>query len=180
MLEEAEDKSQPVLERLEVSFIFCTNLDEFFMIRVAGLKRQVRSDVNELTSDKMTAQEQRDSIYEILTPLVEKQYKVFNEEILPELEEHKINFIKYTELNESDKKTVDDYFEDEIFPVLTPLAIDNVHPFPNLQTEVLLAINFDDPDTAEVEEKVCVIQIPSNISRFYSIESGNRDSIILS
>ena len=84
VLEEAEDKSQPVLERLKFLSIFSTNLDEFFMIRVAGLKRQVRSDVNELTSDKMTAQEQRDSIYEILTPLVEKQYKVFNEEILPE------------------------------------------------------------------------------------------------
>lgn len=180
VLEEAEDKSQPVLERLKFLSIFSTNLDEFFMIRVAGLKRQVRSDVNELTSDKMTAQEQRDSIYEILTPLVEKQYKVFNDEILPELEENKINFIKYTELNESDKKTVDDYFEDEIFPVLTPLAIDNVHPFPNLINRSLaLAIILDDPDTAEVEEKVCVIQIPSNISRFYSIESSNRDSIIL-
>jgi len=180
VLEEAKSKNQPVLERLKFLSIFSTNLDEFFMIRVAGLKRQVKSNVNELTTDKMTAQEQRDNIKEILTPLVDEQYRVFNEEIIPELSANEINFIKYSELSEENKIKVDNYFEDEIFPVLTPLAIDNVHPFPNLiNRSIALAIILDDPDTEEVEEKVCVIQIPSNISRFYLIESENQNCYIL-
>jgi len=180
VLEEAKSKNQPVLERLKFLSIFSTNLDEFFMIRVAGLKRQVKSNVNELTTDKMTAQEQRDNIKEFLTPLVDEQYRVFNEEIIPELSANEINFIKYSELSEENKIKVDNYFEDEIFPVLTPLAIDNVHPFPNLiNRSIALAIILDDPDTEEVEEKVCVIQIPSNISRFYLIESENQNCYIL-
>jgi len=180
VLEEATDKSQPLLERLKFLSIFSSNLDEFFMIRVAGLKRQVKSEVNELSTDGATAQEQRDVIYDILTPLVEDQYKVYNEEIVPDLASNKIKFFKYDELNEADRAKVNNYFEDEIFPVLTPLAIDNVHPFPNLINRSLaLAILLDDPDTYEVEEKVCVIQIPSNISRFYSIESDTQISYIL-
>lgn len=180
VLEEAKDKAQPLLERLKFLSIFSNNLDEFFMIRVAGLKRQVKSNVNELTTDGMTAQEQRDTIFDTLTPLVEEQYKIFNEDIIPGLGENSIRFFKYDELNEDDRKKVDDYFEDEIFPVLTPLAIDNVHPFPNLINRSLaLAIILDDPDTPEFEEKVCVVQIPNNISRFYSLENENQFNFIL-
>ncbi|MEP7146911.1 MAG: polyphosphate kinase 1 [bacterium] len=180
VLEEAKDESQPLLERVKFLSIFSTNLDEFFMIRVAGLKRQVKSNVNELTTDGMSAQEQRDIAYETLTPMVEDQYRVFNEVITPGLDANGIRFIKYEDLNEEERKKVDDYFEDEIFPVLTPLAIDNVHPFPNLINRSLaLAILLDDPDTKEVEEKVCVVQIPNNISRFYSIESENQFNFIL-
>ncbi|MEO8211484.1 MAG: polyphosphate kinase 1 [bacterium] len=180
VLEEAKDKSQPLLERLKFLSIFSNNLDEFFMIRVAGLKRQVKSNVNELTTDGMTAQEQRDMIFETLTPLVEEQCKVFNEVIIPELDENSIRFFEYADLNDDDRKKVDDYFEDEIFPVLTPLAIDNVHPFPNLINRSLaLAIILDDPETQEVEERVCVVQIPNNISRFYSLESDNQSNYIL-
>jgi polyphosphate kinase len=180
VLAESKVKSHPVLERLKFLSIFSTNLDEFFMIRVAGLKRQVKSEVNELTSDHMTAQEQRNNIFEILTPLIDEQYRVYNEEVIPELAANDVNFIKYEELSEDDKKRVGNYFEDEIFPVLTPLAIDNVHPFPNLiNRSIALAIILDDPDTEELEEKVCVIQIPNNISRFYSIESDNSNNYIL-
>ncbi|MEO6695610.1 MAG: polyphosphate kinase 1 [Ignavibacteria bacterium] len=180
VLEEAKDKTQPILERLKFLSIFSSNLDEFFMIRVAGLKRQVKSEVNELTTDRMTAQEQRDLINEILTPLVEELCRIYNEEIIPELAKNDVRFFTYEELNEVDRAKIDNYFEEEIFPVLTPLAIDNVHPFPNLINRSLaLAIILDDPDTIEVEEKVCVIQIPSNISRFYSIESETHTSYVL-
>lgn len=180
VLEEAKDKSQPLLERIKFLSIFSTNIDEFFMIRVAGLKRQVKSNVNELSTDGMSAQEQRDKIYDTLTPLIEEQYELFNNDIVPDLAENGIRFFKYSELSDDDKKRVDEYFEDEIFPVLTPLAIDNVHPFPNLLNRSLaLAIILDDPDTKEVEEKVCVVQIPNNISRFYSFESENQNNFIL-
>ena len=180
VLEEAKDTTQPLLERVKFLSIFSNNLDEFFMIRVAGLKRQVKSNVNELTTDGMSAQQQRDKIYETLTPLIDEQHKIFNEEIIPELANNGIMFFKYNELEEEERAKVDNYFEDEIFPVLTPLAIDNVHPFPNLINRSLaLAIILEDPDIKDAREKVCVIQIPNNISRFYSLENDDENSFIL-
>lgn len=180
VLEEAADPAQPLLERLKFLSIFSTNLDEFFMIRVAGLKRQIRNYVNELTTDGMTAREQMNEIYETLVPLVDEQYRIFNEEILPSLRENGIEFATYESLSEDDRMIVKSYFDDELFPVLTPLAIDNVHPFPNLINRSLaLAIILDDPETEQVEEKVCVIQLPNNISRFYPIGNIDDNKFIL-
>ena len=97
VLEEAADKSQPLLERVKFMSIFCTNLDEFFMIRVSGLKRQIVSDVNESTSDGLTAQEQREYIYQELCPMVIEQYRLVNQELVPQLEENNIKFFKYSD-----------------------------------------------------------------------------------
>ncbi len=180
VLEEAADKNEPLLERLKFLSIFSTNLDEFFMIRVAGLKRQVRNNVNELTTDGMNAREQRNEIYKTLVPLVDEQYRIFNEEIVPQLQTNGVEFVSYKDLSDDDRLIVNSYFIDELFPILTPLAIDNVHPFPNLINRSLaLAIILDDPDTEQVEEKVCVIQLPNNISRFYSIGSNGEFKFIL-
>lgn len=180
VLEEAADKSQPLLERVKFMSIFCTNLDEFFMIRVSGLKRQIVSDVNESTSDGLTAQEQREYIYQELCPMVKEQYRLFNQELVPQLEENNIKFFKYSELDEDEKKKLDKYFDDEIFPVLTPIAMDNVHPFPNLVNRTLaFAIVLDDPDTEIVEDKVSVLQIPGNFPRFISIGKENSTQYLL-
>ena len=180
VLEEAKDSSQPLLERLKFLSIFSTNLDEFFMIRFAGLKRQITSQVNDLSTDGMTAQEQQDKVFEVLTPQIEDLHRIFNDEIKPLLKSNKIEFLNYEKLNDEKKSVLDKYFDQELFPVLTPLAIDNVHPFPNLINRSLaLAILLDDPDTEVVEEKVCVIQIPNNISRFYLINNGTEYHFIL-
>ena len=180
VLEEAKDASQPLLERLKFLSIFSTNLDEFFMIRFAGLKRQINSHVNDLSTDGMTAQEQQDKVFEVLTPQVEELHRIFNEEIKLLLKLNKIEFLNYEKLKEEKKSVLDKYFDQELFPVLTPLAIDNVHPFPNLINRSLaLAILLDDPDTEIIEEKVCVIQIPNNISRFYLINNGTEHHFIL-
>lgn len=180
VLEEAVDKSQPLLERVKFLSIFCTNLDEFFMIRVSGLKRQIVSDVNETTSDGLTAQEQREYIYQELCPMVKEQYRLFNQELVPQLEENNIKFFKYSELDEDEKKKLDNYFDDEIFPVLTPIAMDNVHPFPNLVNRTLaFAIVLDDPDTEVAEDKVSVLQIPGNFPRFISIGKENSTQYLL-
>jgi polyphosphate kinase len=180
VLEEAGDKTQPLLERVKFLSIFSTNLDEFFMIRVSGLKRQVFSDVNETTSDGLTAQEQREFIYQELCPQVKEQYRIFNEEVIPELEENNIKFFKYNELEEDEKIRLDKYFDEEIFPVLTPISMDNVHPFPNLVNRTLaFALVLDDPETENAEEKVCVLQIPGNFSRFISTGKENSSHFIL-
>lgn len=180
VLEEAADNSQPLLERVKFMSIFCTNLDEFFMIRVSGLKRQIVSDVNETTSDGLTAQEQREYIYQELCPMIKEQYRLFNQELVPQLEENNIKLYKYSELDNDERNKLDKYFDDEIFPVLTPIAMDNVHPFPNLVNRTLaFAIVLDDPDTDVVEDKVSVLQIPGNFPRFISLGKDNSTQFLL-
>lgn len=174
VLEEATDKMNPLLERTKFTSIFSTNLDEFFMIRVSGLKRQVKSEINEVSSDGYTAKDQRDEIYNLLCPMVKEQYRIFNEELVPGLAENDIRFFKYEELNEKEKEKLEKYFDNEIFPVLTPIALDNVHPFPNLVNRTIaLAIKLIDPDTESPEEKISVLQVPMNFPRFHQI---NKDS----
>lgn len=174
VLEEAKDVTNPLLERVKFLSIFSTNLDEFFMIRVSGLKRQVASDVNELSADGKTATEQMTDIWNKLVPLVNEQYSTFNEIIIPELKFNDINLLEYSDLDSLNREKIDEYFDKELFPILTPLVIDNVHPFPNLVNRSLaIAIILDDPETEENEDKVCVLQIPSNIPRFYKLGDEN-------
>lgn len=179
VLDEAADKTQPLLERVKFMSIFCTNLDEFFMIRVSGLKRQIVSDVNETVSDGLTAQEQREYIFEELCPMVKEQYRIFNEELVPQLEENNIRFFRYSELDDAEKNRLDKYFDEEIYPVLTPIAMDNVHPFPNLVNRTLaFALVLDDPETEVIEDKVSVLQIPGNFPRFISLSKDSNTHFI--
>jgi polyphosphate kinase len=176
VLEEAKDKTNPILERIKFTSIFSTNLDEFFMIRVSGLIRQVKSGVNEASSDGFTAQDQRNEVFNALCPLVREQYRIYNEELVPGLAESDIHFYKYDELDDMEKEKLEKYFDDEVFPVLTPIALDIVHPFPNLVNRTIaLAIKLVDPDTENAEEKISVLQVPSNFPRFHQIikEPGN-------
>lgn len=180
VLEEAADKSNPLLERIKFTSIFSTNLDEFFMIRVAGLIRQIKSGVNEESSDGFTAQDQVDEIYKVLSPLVKEQYRIYNEELVPGLNENGIYFYKYDDLKSKEKEKLEKYFDDEVFPVLTPIALDNVHPFPNLVNRTIaIAIKLIDPDTENGEEKISVLQVPSNFPRFHQIEKEPGNNFML-
>lgn len=180
VLEEAADSSNPLLERLKFASIFSTNLDEFFMIRVSGLKRQVKSGINEVSSDGYTAKDQRDEIFDLLCPMVKEQYRIFNEELIPGLAENGIHFYKYSDLSEKEREKNEKYFDNEIFPVLTPIALDNVHPFPNLVNRTIaLAIKLIDPDAENQEEKISVLQVPNNFPRFHQISAGEEINFIL-
>lgn len=180
VLDEAKDKSNPLLERVKFLSIFSTNLDEFFMIRVSGLKRQIESGVEELSSDGMTAQEQLEEILTKLTPLINEQYRIFNEEIIPELKANGIIFLKYDGLNDEIKVKLKKYFDEQIYPVLTPIALDNVHPFPNLVNRTLaLMITLEDPDSEIKEEKISVIQVPGNFPRFFAVDEKKGNSFVL-
>lgn len=180
VLEEAADKSNPLLERIKFTSIFSTNLDEFFMIRVSGLKRQVKSEINEVSSDGYTARDQRDEIFNLLCPLVNEQYRNFNEELIRGLAENGIHFYKYDDLSEKEKEKIEKYFDNEVFPVLTPIALDNVHPFPNLVNRTIaLAIKLVDPDSDNQEEKISVLQVPSNFPRFHRITKDSEYNFLL-
>jgi len=148
------------------------------MIRVSGLKRQVVSRVNELSSDGMGAQEQREAICKSLCTMLKELYDHYNYVIIPKLEGSGIKFYKYEELSEENKKVVDKYFDEELFPVLTPIAIDYVHPFPQLVNRTLaLALTLVDPETENLEEKISAVQVPSNFPRLHPLTTkGISDS----
>ena len=130
VLEEALDKDNPLLERLKFLAIFSTNLDEFFMIRVAGLKEQVTENISKTSLDGMTADEQLNGIWEKVRPMIAEQMLCLREDIMPQLSQNGIQICDYKNLNKTEKKEIDEYFLKNVFPVLTPQAVDESHPFP--------------------------------------------------
>lgn len=130
VLDEATDDSLPVLERLKFLCIFATNLDEFFMIRVSGLKEQVAEGVGEPSPDGMTAAEQLEEIYTRLRPMLKRQVSYLGENVFPALQEQGITVEAYSGLNAKEKKLLDKYFHNNLFPILTPQSVDSSHPFP--------------------------------------------------
>ncbi len=130
VLEEALDPSQPLLERLKFLSIFSTNLDEFFMIRVSGLKEQIEQEISDLSPDGLTATAQLKQINARLLPMVAEQMRCLKEEILPQLSECGIIITPYRALPDRERRALNDYFMENVFPVLTPQAVDPSHPFP--------------------------------------------------
>jgi polyphosphate kinase len=165
VLHEACDPRTPLLERLKFLAIYCSNLDEFFMVRVAALKQQVEARVGKLTPDGRTPQQQLDDIRLTLTPQVTKQHQHFEQEIRPLLAKQGIHILDYINLTQKQRTYLDNYFEDQIFPVLTPLAVDPSHPFPYISNLSLnLAVLVKNPDTEE--ELFARVKIPNVLPRF--------------
>jgi polyphosphate kinase len=148
VLEEAQDISNPVLERLKFLTIVSSNLDEFFEIRVAGLQQQAESQPGKRGPDGLTATQTLDDIARRARRMVSDQYKCYREKILPELADNGIDLHTVDELTNKGRKWVAEYYEREVFPVLTPLAIDPAHPFPQLLNKSLnLAVVLTVPNT---------------------------------
>ena len=130
VLEEALDHRHPLLERLKFLAIFSSNLDEFFMIRVSGLQETVAAGVTELSPDGMTAAQQLTEISVRLRPMLDAQMRCLNLDILPKLADEGVVIRAYDELSKREKKAANDYFLENVFPILTPQAVDPSHPFP--------------------------------------------------
>ncbi|AMW28909.1 MAG: polyphosphate kinase 1 [Limnospira sp. PMC 1291.21] len=168
VLAEALDPRTPLLERLKFMAIFSSNLDEFFMVRVAGLKRQMEAHVNKRTPDGRTPRQQLTEIHEKLLPMVSEQHNVFDKIIKPELGQHNIHLLNYIDLNQEQRNYLHEYFESQIFPVLTPLAIDRSHPFPYLSNLSLnLVVVLKNPETNE--DLLARIKVPKLLPRFIAI-----------
>ncbi len=143
VLDEATDDTQPLLERLKFLSIFSTNLDEFFMIRVAGLKEQIADGISDFSPDGMSALEQLREIYKRLRPMLIRQVKYLSDNVFPALEKSGISIESYSSLAAREKKLLDKYFRDNLFPILTPQSVDSSHPFPyisNLSMNLGLSI----------------------------------------
>ncbi|HZE58630.1 MAG TPA: polyphosphate kinase 1 [Chthoniobacterales bacterium] len=132
VLEEAEDPTQPLIERVKFLTIFSSNLDEFFEIRVAGIKQQIASETSEVGPDGMSPTQIFESIERIVRELVAKQYALWNNELVPALAKNGIRIQEVSQLNAKRAAWAEKYFRDEVFPMLTPLAVDASHPFPQL------------------------------------------------
>ena len=138
VLNEARDKSIPLLERLKFISITSSNLDEFFMVRVASLKDMVNAGYKKKDIAGMTATEQLASINKETRKLVELQYSTYNRSLLPLLNQEGIYIIdEYETLTEQQKKFTDQYFMDNVYPVLTPMAVDASRPFPLIRNKTL-------------------------------------------
>ncbi|MBA3785767.1 MAG: polyphosphate kinase 1, partial [Acidobacteria bacterium] len=181
VLEEALDDSTPLLERLKFLSIFSTNLDEFFMIRVSGLKEQIAEGIREKSRDGMTAQEQLNAIRERLRPMLAEQMRCLHNKVLPQLAENDIKLVPFKELNREDKKKLESYFLKNIFPVLTPQAVDVSHPFPyvsNLSLNIGLIVepdpNFDHGKLEYLfkDNRFVRIKLPPNVPRLIPIIDG--------
>src|SRR6266481_3457283 len=132
VLEEAQDPTQPLIERVKFLSIFSSNLDEFFEIRVAGIKQQIESETSHLGPDGLSPTDTFNSIQRIARELVAAQYSLWNEELLPQLAKNGIRIPNVTELRAKRAAWAHRYFQEEVFPMLTPLAVDASHPFPQL------------------------------------------------
>ena len=179
VLEEAMEDNLPVLERLKFLSIFSTNLDEFFMIRVSGLKEQIEEGVSELSYDGLTATEQLREVGKRLRPLLKRQVSFLHTAVLPELAAAGITVESYKSLNSKDKKKLDRYFRDNLFPILTPQSVDSSHPFPyisNLSLNLGLFIepnrNFTRKNLRHLfrQKRFTRIKLPPSVPRLIPID----------
>lgn len=165
VLHEGLDDRTLLLDRLKFFAIFCSNLDEFFMVRVAGLKKQEEAGVNKLSFDGRTPSEQLQEIRDRLSPLIQEQDQTFEKILRPRLAEEGVYLLNYVDLNQEQRKYLHNFFEEHIFPVLTPLAVDPSHPFPYISNLSLnLAVLVKNPETQE--ELFARIKVPSTLPRF--------------
>ena len=165
VLHEAADERNPLLERLKFASIFSTNLDEFFMVRVAGLRRQVAAGVLTPPADGISPQEVLDRIHLRVGELLARQRQCLEEMIFPRLAEHGVRLVKMSELTSAEWLTVDDFFEAQVFPVLTPMAVDPGHPFPYISNLSLsLAVRLRDPDRGV--EQFARVKVPKSLPRW--------------
>lgn len=173
VLNEAFDARNPLLERLKFLSIFSTNLDEFYMVRVAGLRRQLLAGVTAATGpDGIVPAELVSAIRARILELVGMQQHCLHDILLPALETHGVRLVTMSELSAGEWQTVDDFFESDIFPVLTPLGVDPTHPFPYISNLSLsLAVQLYDPDNKV--ERFARVKIPKSLPRWVGIGRAN-------
>lgn len=169
VLEEALDKSHPLIERFNFLAITASNMDEFFMVRVAGLVTQEFSGSTKTDPAGMTASDQIKAISDKVHNIVQRQYNCLHRTLMPLLEENNIEFLPFGSLSKEQKDYVKTYFNTTLYPILTPMAIDNSRPFPLLSNKSLNIIV--ELSGENKEEKFAVVQVPSVVPRIVKLPS---------
>ncbi|KRM11773.1 RNA degradosome polyphosphate kinase [Paucilactobacillus suebicus] len=181
VLDEARDKRNPLLERVKFLGITQSNLDEFFMVRVASLRKMLAVDYNEPDASGMLPAEQLSAISKKVHQQLTKQYSTLTRSLLPQLEEVGIQLLKYDGLSKRQRLFVSQYFHQDLYPVLTPLAVDSSRPFPFIGNNSLyLAVrlakseNDDLPDGEKKERRYALVQVPDVFNRVVKLPGDNQ------
>ncbi|MBV9402684.1 MAG: RNA degradosome polyphosphate kinase, partial [Candidatus Eremiobacteraeota bacterium] len=173
VLEEAGDERLPLLERLKFIAIYGTNLDEFFMIRVAAIKQQIDAQIHRRSDDGRLPAEHLNAISERLRHSLKHEMRVLCDDIWPALERHGIEIVNLEELSASEQDRLQRVFEERVFPVLTPLAIDSGHPFPYISNLSLsLAVELEESKSEGAEFHFARVKIPPTLPRFVPVEEA--------
>jgi polyphosphate kinase len=176
VLELAEDDTLPLLERVKFLAIFASNLDEFYMVRIAGLKRRQSTGLTVRSADGLTIREQLDRVTKRTQELIHRHADVFNKDLQPRLEDHGIRIVHWDDLGDDAAIRLREYFRDQVFPVLTPLAVDPAHPFPYISGLSLnLAVSVRDPDSGL--SHFARVKVPNNVPRFVPVASDGEDGV---
>ena len=176
VLEEAQDRSQPLMERVKFLAIFASNLDEFFEIRVAGIKQQIDSGTADIGPDGMAPAEVFEHIQTVVHEMVDEIYRLWNEDIVPALAENNIHILCVPELTGADAKWARTFFRNEVFPVLTPLAVDASHPFPQvLNKSHNLIVRARKPGNED--PLYAIVQVPRVIPRFIPLPRDGTEGV---
>jgi polyphosphate kinase len=178
VLELTEDPTIPLLERVRFLAIFSSNLDEFFMVRVASLKAKIERGVTTPNSAGYTPKELLKIVLKRTQELVQVQAERFRDVIIPELAEHGIEFLKINELTQDERDHLKDYYNKRIFPVLTPLVVDPSHPFPYISGLSLnIGINIESSEDYDIS--FARVKVPSNLPRFIRTSDDSKFRFVL-
>ncbi len=171
VLEEAQDETNPLLERVKFVAILGSNMDEFFMVRVSGIRRQVEARIPDISIDGRTPRDVLAAIRKTASDLYSAAHQCWSKKLLPKLEKSGIHVLDYAQLNAAQKERADAYFREVIFPVLTPLALDPGHPFPHISNLSLnLAIVIRDP---KGNEKFARLKVPDTLPRLAPVKRSS-------
>lgn len=184
ILGEARDRKNPLFERMKFLSITASNLDEFFMVRIASLKDMVNAGYEKKDIAGMTPQEQLDALNEKTHHFSEKQYSTYNRSLLPKLAEEGLSIVSFSDLSEEDVDFLEEYFHQNIYPVLTPMAIDSSRPFPLIQNKTLnIAALIKSKDKKDHKEfDIATVQVPSVLPRIVVLprkEDGKKKTRII-
>jgi len=167
----AEDTSIPLLERAKFLAIFASNLDEFYMVRVAGLKRRDETGLSVRSADGLSPREQLKMVAARTQELAEKHARVFLDDVQPGLAAEGVAIVGWDDLDDGSRARLSDYFRDQLFPVITPLAVDPAHPFPYISGLSLnLAVTVRDTESGG--ERFARVKVPDNVERFVRVQQG--------
>ena len=171
VLSEAQDENNPLLERVKFLSIFGSNMDEFFMVRVSGIRKLVETNVAEISPDGMTPRELLAAIRKRALELYKVAHQCYHHELLPQLEKTGVHILDYKKLNDAQRQRADTYFHDVVFPVLTPLALDPGHPFPHISNLSLnLAIVIRDK---KGKEKFARLKVPDTLQQLVPVKRSS-------
>ena len=182
VLEEALDLKNPLLERVKFFCIVSSNLDEFFEVRVAGLKQQIESEVVERSLDGLTASETFRAITKRARRMVDQQYTCWREQLAPALAENGIRFLNFRSMGAADLTWIEQYYRARVRPVVTPLGIDPAHPFPQLLNKSLnMIVQLEIMEYGELRKRLAVVQVPRVLPRLVRLprDDGRQDYIFL-